>query len=117
LTREKQAYFNFINSLNSPATKRQYAYCLEQFLTSEKLDINKFLKLPQDKQTEIIISYMVAKKVSMVLKHVIFHTLKHLCDVNDVLLNWKKIKKFVHPTKTGNEIAGRDRGYLKFCIV
>jgi integrase len=107
----KQTYFNFINSLNSPATKRQYAYCLDQFLIYTKLDLNKFLKLPQDKQTDIIINYLVTKKVSKGLKHVIFHTLKHACEVNDVLLNWKKIKKFVHPTKTGNEIAGRDRGY------
>ena len=106
-----QAYFNFINSLNSPATKRQYAYCLDQFLTTTKLTIDKFLKLPQNKQTDIIINYLVTKKVSMALKHVVFHTLKHLCDVNDVLLNWKKIKKFVHPTKTGNEIVGKDRGY------
>jgi len=61
--------------------------------------------------TDTIIYYLVQKKVSKGLKHVIFHTLKHACEVNDVLLNWKKIKKFVHPTKTGNEIAGRDRGY------
>ena len=67
--------------------------------------------MPRDKQTDIIINYLVTKKVSKGLKHVIFHTLKHACEVNDVLLNWKKIKKFVHPTKTGNEIAGRDRGY------
>lgn len=27
------------------------------------------------------------------------------------ILNWKKIKKFVHPEKTGNETNGRDRAY------
>lgn len=27
------------------------------------------------------------------------------------VLNWKKIKKFVHPEKTGNETNGRDRAY------
>lgn len=31
--------------------------------------------------------------------------------MNDILLNWKKIKKFARPQKTGNEIAGKDRGY------
>jgi integrase len=32
--------------------------------------------------------------------------------MNNVILNWKLIKKFVKLTqKTGNEIAGKDRGY------
>jgi integrase len=38
-------------------------------------------------------------------------TLKHACEMNDVVLNWKKIKKFINSEKTGNEINGKDRGY------
>ena len=38
-------------------------------------------------------------------------TLKHACEINDVVLNWKKIKKFINSEKTGNETNGRDRAY------
>ena len=38
--------------------------------------------------------------------------IRHACEINDVVLNWKKIKKFIRSSqKTGNEIAGKDRGY------
>ena len=63
-------------------------------------------------QEESIINYSVQKKVSKPNKNVIFFTIKHACEVNDVLLNWKKIKKFIRSEKTGNEITGKDRGYL-----
>ncbi|MGB7935380.1 MAG: hypothetical protein WCF21_02020, partial [Nitrososphaeraceae archaeon] len=39
-------------------------------------------------------------------------TLKHACEINDVVLNWKKIKKFINSEKTGNETNGRDRDTL-----
>lgn len=49
--------------------------------------------------------------------------MKHACEINDVMLNWKKIKKFINSENTGNETNGRDRGYtheeiqtiLSFC--
>lgn len=68
--------------------------------------------LKMQQQEELIINYLVQKKVSRANKNVIFFTIKHACEVNDVLLNWKKIKKFIRSEKTGNEIAGKDRGYL-----
>ena len=81
-------YFNFINSLNSSSTKKQFSFCLEQFLGYCKLDLHKFLKLP-DKENSII-KYLVEKKVSKAYKNVIFSPIKHACEVNDVLLNFRK---------------------------
>lgn len=104
-------YFNFINTLNSELTKKKYTYYLEQFLQYCKLDLDKFLKLPQDKIADLIIKYLVQKKVSRSSKKVIFATIKHACEINDVILNWRKIKRFIGSDKTGNEIIGRDRGY------
>jgi len=106
-----QEYFNFINSINSEETKKQYAYCLDQFLKYHKLDLKKFLHLPQQQMTNLIIAYLVQKKVSKALKNVIFASIKHACDMNDILLNWRKMKKFARSGKTGNEIFGKDRGY------
>lgn len=31
--------------------------------------------------------------------------------MNDVILNWKKLKKFINSEKSGNEINRRDRAY------
>jgi hypothetical protein len=31
--------------------------------------------------------------------------------MNDVILNWKKLKKFIKSEKTNNSISGKDRGY------
>lgn len=31
--------------------------------------------------------------------------------MNDVILNWKKLKKFIKSEKTNNETNGKDRGY------
>jgi hypothetical protein len=38
-------------------------------------------------------------------------TIKHACEMNDVILNWKKLKKFIRSEKTDNETNGKDRGY------
>lgn len=107
----EQEYFNFINSLNAEHTKKLYAYCLEQFLNYCKLkDLHSFL-INQEKE-KMIIQYLVAKKISVQYKNVIFATIRHACEINDIVLNWRKIKKFIRSSqKTGNEISGKDRGY------
>jgi site-specific recombinase XerD len=110
-SRQQKEYSNFINSIQSDYSKKTYAYCLEQFLTYNKVDLHKLLLIRVTELTDIIIQYLVEKKVSRQYKSLIVATLKHACDMNDVLLNWKRIKKFVRSTKTGNEIAGRDRAY------
>ena len=107
----KDAYFNFINTLDSELTRKKYTYYLEQFLRYAKIDLNKLLKLPEDRIADIITKYLVQKKVSRSSKKVIFATIKHALEVNDVILNWKKIKKFIGSSKTGNEVVGKDRGY------
>ena len=104
-------YFNFINTLNSERTKVLYAYCLNEFLTFTRKNLVEFISINNADQTNLIIQYLVSKKVSAQYKNVILATIKHACDMNDVILNWRKIKKFTGSTKTGNEIAGKDRGY------
>jgi hypothetical protein len=89
----KDPYFNFINTLNSELTKQKYSYYLEQFLQYCKIPLNKFLNLPEDKISDLIIKYLVQKKVSRSSKKVIFATIKHACEINDIVLNWKKIKR------------------------
>ncbi|MDW0153552.1 MAG: hypothetical protein QOK68_02980, partial [Nitrososphaeraceae archaeon] len=109
--KQQREYFNFLNSLDSEFTKRQYNYSLTRFLKHCKLDLRSFLKLPTKKITELITEYLVEQKVSKSAKKNIFYTLKHACVQNDVLLNWDRIKSYTKAKRTGNEIIGYDRGY------
>ncbi|MDW0251318.1 MAG: hypothetical protein QOA17_05885, partial [Nitrososphaeraceae archaeon] len=63
LEQQSRAYFNFINSLNSESTRNSYKFCLEKFLSNYKLDLVSFLRLPEQDITNLIIKYLVDKKV------------------------------------------------------
>jgi hypothetical protein len=60
------------------------------------MDLLTFLKMPQQDISNLILKYLVDKKVSRQYKNLIAATLKHVCEINDIVLNWKKIKKFVN---------------------
>ena len=107
-----EEYFNFINSLNSESTKYTYAYHLEQFLNYLKTDLHSFLLLTVKEKEQLIIQYLVEylvqKKVSAPHKNLILAAIRHACEINDTVLNWKKIKRFIRSSqKTGNEIRQR----------
>lgn len=59
----------------------------------------------------LIIKYLVSLKISSHYKIVIMASIKHACEMNDVILNWKKLKKFIKSGKTDNETNGKDGGY------
>ena len=71
------------------------------------MDLLSILKLPQRDISNLIIKYLADNKVSRQYKNLIAATLKHVCEINDIVLNWKKIKKFVNSDKTDNETNGR----------
>jgi hypothetical protein len=106
LQEQSKAYFNFLNSLHSDYTKASYKFFLEKFLNHYRIDLLSFLESPQQGTTDLIIKYLVDKKVSSQYKNLITATLKHACEINDIVLNWKKIK-FINSEKTGNETNGR----------
>lgn len=111
LNEQSKAYFNFINSLKSESTRKSYTFCIEKFLIHYEKDLDQFLRLSQDEMTNLIIKYFVDNKISNQYKNLMNATLKHACEINDVVLNWKKIRKFINSEKTGNETNGRDRAY------
>jgi integrase len=106
-----QVYSNFVNSINSESTRQVYEFSLTRFLNCCNLDLDSFLKLSQQEISNLIINYLVNKKISRQYKIVIFSAIKHACEMNDVILNWKKLKKFIKSEKTDNGINGKDRGY------
>lgn len=111
LENEADAYFNFLNSINSDATRRNYEYCMSKFLKYCNLDLDSLLALPEQALSNLIIRYLVSLKISSQYKTVIVASIKHACEMNDVILNWKKLKKFIRSEKTDNELNGKDRGY------
>lgn len=44
MVKQEREYFNFLNSIDSEFTKRQYNYSLTRFLKHYKLDLSKFLE-------------------------------------------------------------------------
>ena len=90
-----EEYFNFINSLNAKSTKYTYAYHLEQFLRYLKTDLHSFLILVVKEKEQLIIQYLVQKKVSAPHKNLILAAIRHACEINDTVLNWKKIKLII----------------------
>jgi integrase len=108
---KNEAYSNFIDSINSDQTRQVYEYTLSQFLKHYEIGLDSFLRLSQQEISNRIIDYVVNKKISRQYKIVIFSAIKHACEMNDVILNWKKLKKFIKSDKTDNSINGKDRGY------
>jgi hypothetical protein len=89
---EKETYSNFVNSINSDSTRQVYEFSLTRFLNYFNLDLDFLLKLSQQEISTLIINYLVNKKISRQYKIVIFSSIKHACEMNDVLLSWKKLK-------------------------
>lgn len=86
LDEESKVYFNFINSLNCEYTRDSYKYCLEKFLGHYGIYLETFLKLPQEDTSNLIIKYLVDQKIFKVYKSLIMSTLKHACEINDIIL-------------------------------
>lgn len=64
LDENSAVYFNFINPLDSDATKKSYKFCLLKFLNDCKIDLAFFLKLPQQDISNVVIKYLVEKNIS-----------------------------------------------------
>jgi integrase len=106
-----EAWSNFSDSINSDKTLQLYEYCLKQFLLYCDLDLDSLLKSEPQQLTNLIIKYISGLRLSFQYKNQILCSIKHACEMNDVLLNWPKIKKFNKREKTDNSINGKDRAY------
>lgn len=95
---EQRLYSNFIDSLKSDFTKKTYNYHLKRFMNHMKIQsLNSFLKLPITEIEQLIISYLVKSKTEVSTPHIKigFAAIKHLCVMNDVRINERKLGKFL----------------------
>jgi len=99
---QEDVYFNFVNSIDSEVTRKTYEYLMSKFLKYCNLDLGSLLRLSQQDLSNLIIKYLVSQKISSQHKNQIFAAIRHACEMNDVILNWKKLKKFIKSEKTSN---------------
>ena len=105
------AYFNFINSLKSPNTKTTYIQCLKQYMQHRKAKtVDELLIGDQRLLQSNIIEYLVSlQQISHGIRYLYAALLRHFYDINDILLNWKKINAFLGQ----NNKVVNDRAYIK----
>lgn len=105
------AYFNFINSLKSPNTKTTYIQCLKQYMQHRKVNtVDELLIGDQRLLQSNIIEYLVSlQQISYGTRYLYAAVLRHFYDINDILLNWKKINAFL----SQNNKVVNDRAYTK----
>lgn len=84
---KEDAYFNFVNSINSDVTRKKYEYYMSKFLKFCNLDLDSLLRLSQQELSNLIIRYLVSLKISSQYKAVILASIKHACEMKDVILN------------------------------
>lgn len=61
LDENSQAFYEYINTLHSEATKESYEFCLEKFLNYYRIDLQSFLKSPRQDISNLIVKYLVKK--------------------------------------------------------
>src|SRR5215213_8541911 len=105
------AYFNFINSLKSPNTKTTYIQCLKQYMNYHKVKAVDDLLIGDQRLIQSnIIEYLVSlQQISYGTRYLYSAVIRHFYDINDILLNWKKINAFLGQS---NKVVN-DRAYTK----
>jgi integrase len=101
------AYRNFINSLKTYATKAGYSFNLAKYLSLDanrnlSLDdiLSKNVKTIESEIIEEIIRQQEDEKLSSASTALFLTALSHFFSINDVIINRKKIKKFVGEMST-----------------
>ncbi len=93
---ESKPYFNFINSIKSKDSKKIYHFHLHSFLVFCHLDTAaSLMSLTTDELRDQIVNYFLQRKhFRRSTQNVALAAIKHFCEMNDIILNWKKINKF-----------------------
>lgn len=107
---EGRAYYNFINALHTDKTKQNYSEALYRFLRIYQITINELLALPTTVKEQHIIDCLIIQKqkcLSRSTRAMTLSALKKFYEMNDVILNWRKISSYLGENETANE----DRAY------
>ncbi|MGC1928086.1 MAG: hypothetical protein WA667_03875 [Candidatus Nitrosopolaris sp.] len=113
-----RAYNNFINSIRSNQTKRTYLYTFKTYLQYVGIDTVEdsdalLLKNPKVIEAEIIDFLISLKDKKLSYSHVKSHltAIIHFYTMNDILLNRKKIGKFLDDSGRRPNMTKKNQGY------
>ena len=96
---KSDAYRNFINSLDSEASRRIYRRCFPYFMKFCQIDnYEAMLEIPIKQLEGLIRDYLIHlredRRVSPASIATYSAAIAHFYEMNDVTINWKKLKKF-----------------------
>ena len=104
-----QLFDTVLDSLNSKHTKRQYQHHLKRFFNWQAS--NK-----SDNITTEIINYLYGMKqegLSYSYRNLALAAIKHYHEMHDILLNWRKIARFLGERKFDNELRAYTRDEIQ----
>src|SRR6476619_2876444 len=106
--KEENLYSNFINSLKSPATKKEYSYFLKVFMKFHNMQtFSSMLENPEQTIRESLIDTST-RNLSKTHFGIMLATLRNFYEMNDIdNIKWNKLKRFVGETKAPH----KDRAY------
>ena len=115
-----EAYSNFVDSLRNAASRRTYTYCLRYYMAFRKSDdLDAIIaadlenpKLAESRIKDFILTAKQQRKISEAYLNLTMAALRHFYNMNDVLLNWKKLSKFRFVMEDStDEPHKKDRAY------
>jgi len=107
---EGKSYFNFINSLKSEFTKKNYQCALSRFLNHYNTTTEALANISAKDIENLLIDYIVRlkqNKKSASALSITISSITHFCVMNDINIMTKKIAKFKgeHETERSNDRA------------
>jgi integrase len=112
-----EAYLNFTGSIRTKATLKHYLFLIQRYAVfRQTLDLDKIVaddsQNPRLGSAHIrqLLASLQAKKLSAGSMANYRHALKHLYEMNDIALNWRKITKFGRMEESDG-VAQKDRAY------
>jgi integrase len=95
---QQQEYLNFINSLRSEATITNYRRALAHYMRFTNSNVSELLKHDNKAIESQIVKYLLSMREQKLCRGTLnlrLAALKKFYDMNDVLLNWKKISQYL----------------------
>ncbi len=97
-----KAYVNFVSSIKSPITLKSYTNILKNYLRNPKVSFTTFdellsrdLRVIEQEIIDILIDIRQKQNLSYSSQNLFLCAINHFFSINDVIINRKKIKKFM----------------------
>jgi len=117
--RRGEAYLNFTGTLRTKATEKHYLFLIQRYAAFRKtFDLHQIIeqdsrnpKLAAAHIRHFLTEIQTTIKLSPGSIHNYRHALRHFYEMNDITLNWKKIRKFSRMEDSNAGMRQKDRAY------